>query len=404
MSRHRWLPLVALLSAVALVAAACGGDDPETTGGDDPEAQPECTWVIGTMGALSGDAASLGKPISEGVEYAVQQANDSGEMPCTIELQSEDSQGDPTQAPALAEKLVGTENLIFCACPYFSGETLATGAIFGSAGVAISGTGTNETIDEQDPPFPTWHRAVAPDNIQAEVAAAYIEGGLQAQTVAVVHDNQDYSKGLADAVAENLGDMAEGPFIINPEEPDFSAVVSQVKDVNPDVVFYGGYTPEAGPLLKQLREAGVQATFVSDDGSKDPTFGDLAGAENAEGALVTCPCADPLKIEAAGDFVEGMQAEFGDKAPGTFAADVYDVTTMVLEGLKEYDGDVEDYTAIRAEVVSIFDNANYEGVAKTYSWEESGEFVGGPEDIWIYEWSNDEGNFVSLGPASDLIE
>ncbi|MDQ3981604.1 MAG: branched-chain amino acid ABC transporter substrate-binding protein, partial [Actinomycetota bacterium] len=76
--RRRWLVFVAMLSALSLVAAACGGDDePE----DDPQAQ-ECTWVIGTMGALSGDAASLGKPIAEGVEYAVNQGNESGDVPC----------------------------------------------------------------------------------------------------------------------------------------------------------------------------------------------------------------------------------------------------------------------------------------------------------------------------------
>ncbi|HEX2182663.1 MAG TPA: branched-chain amino acid ABC transporter substrate-binding protein, partial [Rubrobacteraceae bacterium] len=381
MGRAKWRTVAAALGVLALLAAACN----EEGGGEEPEAI-DCTWVIGTMGALSGDAASLGRPIAQGVEFAVNEANEEGNLPCELEYMEEDSQGDPTQAPALAEKLAGTENLIFCACPYFSGETLATGDIFGAAGIAISGTGTNETIDERG--YPTWHRAVAPDNIQAEVAAQYIDTGLGAQTVAVVHDNQDYSKGLADAVAENLGDKAEGPFIINPEEQDFSAVVSEVEQVDPDVVFYGGYTPEAGPLLKQLREAGVDATFVSDDGSKDPTFGGLAGPANAEGAFVTCPCADPLKIDAAADFVEGMQAEYGKNAPGTFAADVYDVTRMVIEGLQDYDGDVEDYPAIREFVVGIFDEANYEGVAKTYQWEESGEFVGGPEDIWIYEWSN----------------
>ena len=403
MRKPKWLMLVAMLSALSLVAAACGGDDGDE-GGEDAGGgeQQDCTWTVGTMGALSGDNAALGRPIQQGVEFAVQQANDSGDMPCTIEYVEEDSQGDPTQAPALAEKLVGVEDLVFCACPYFSGETLATGEIFGAAGVAISGTGTNETIDEQG--YPTWHRAVAPDNIQAEVAAAYIEGGLGAQTTAVIHDNQDYSKGLADAVKENLGDAAKGPFIINPEESDFSAVVSQVEQVDPDVIFYGGYTPEAGPLLKQLREAGVDATFLSDDGTKAPDFGSLAGEENAEGALVTCPCADPLKIDAANQFVEGMRAEYGKTAPGTFAADVYDVTTMVLEGLKEYDGDVEDIAAVREFVVGIFDEANYEGVAKTYSWEDTGEFVGGPEDIWIYEWSNADENFVSVGPASELIE
>lgn len=399
MDRSKWLRLLAALAALALLTAACGDDPPE----DEPQSEAtDCEWTIGTMGALSGDAASLGKPIAQGVEYAVDQANESGDVPCTLVYTEEDSQGDPTQAPALAEKLAGIENLVFCACPYFSGETLATGDIFGAAGIAISGTGTNETIDEQG--YPTWHRAVAPDNIQAEVAAAYIEGGLQAQTTAVVHDNQDYSKGLADAVKENLGDAAEGPFIINPEETDFSSVVEQVAQVDPDVVFYGGYTPEAGPLLKQLREAGVDATFVSDDGSKDPTFGGLAGPENAEGAIVTCPCADPLKIDAAAEFVSGMQEAYGKNAPGTFAADVYDVTTMVIEGLKAYDGDVEDYAAVREYIVGIFDEGGYEGVAKSYSWEDSGEFVGGPDDIWIYEWSNEAENFVSVGPASELIE
>ena len=401
MRRQRWLTMLAMLGALSLVAASCGGDDPPPTGGPG-EDDIDCTWVIGTMGALSGDNAALGKPIAEGVEYAVDQGNEAGDLPCELELQQEDSQGDQVQAPALAEKLIGTENLVFCACPYFSGETLATGAIFGQAGIAISGTGTNETIDEQG--YPTWHRAVAPDNIQAEVAAAYIQDGLGATTTAVVHDNQDYSKGLADAVKKALGDSAEGPFIINPEEPDFSAVVSQIEQVDPDVVFYGGYTPEAGPLLKQLREAGVDAQFLSDDGAKAPEFGGLAGLENAEGAQVTCPCVDPLQIDAAADFVSGMQEAYGKNAPGTFAADVYDVTNLVIEALGSYDGDPEDYTAVRAAVVEAFDTADYEGVAKTYSWEESGEFIGGPEDIWIYEWSNEEENFVSLGPASDLLE
>ncbi|MDQ4130574.1 MAG: ABC transporter substrate-binding protein, partial [Actinomycetota bacterium] len=96
--------LVALLGALSLVAAACGGDEDEPGPGAQPE-DVECTWVIGTMGALSGDAASLGRPIAQGVEYAVNQANESGELPCQLEYQEEDSQGDPTQAPALAEKL-----------------------------------------------------------------------------------------------------------------------------------------------------------------------------------------------------------------------------------------------------------------------------------------------------------
>lgn len=399
MRRSKWFVMFALLGALSLVAAACGGDEKEPT--SDGGAPQDCTWTIGTMGALSGDYASVGQPIRDGVEYAINQANEAGDVPCTLEMQAEDSQGDPNQAPALAEKLIGNETLVFCACPYFSGETLATAQLFGDAGVAISGTGTNETIDEQG--FPTWFRAVAPDNIQAEVAGAYLRDALGASAVAVIHDNQDYSKGLAEGVAKALGDATVGTFTINPEETDYSAVVTQVKDAAPDAIFYGGYTPQAGPLAKQLSEAGVSVPFMTDDGAKDPTFGDLAGPA-ATGALASCPCVDPLKIESASAFVEGMQAEYGEDAPGTFAADVYDVTNLVIDALREYDGDVEDIEAVRTHVVEAFQNADgYQGIAKAYSWEDTGEFVGGPDDVWIYEWDDKAGNFVSIGPASELI-
>lgn len=399
MKSSKWLRLVAVAGALALVMGACGEDDPTgVAGGDEPK---DCTWVIGTMGALSGDFASLGAPISEGVEYAVQQANDSGELACELELQKEDSQGSPDQAPQLAQSLVENENLVGVAGPYFSGETLATGDIFTDAGVAFSGTGTNETIDEQG--FETWFRAVAPDNIQAEVAADYIDGALGGGKVTVIHDNQDYSKGLAEGVRKNLESAdVQGPLVINPEESDYSAVVAQVKGFGPDVVYYGGYTPQAGPLLQQLTDAGIEAQFLSDDGAKDPSFGGLAGSA-APGAQVTCPCTDPTKQESAQAFVDGMRETYGENAPGTFAADMFDVTNVMIEALKGLSGD-ESIDEVRAAVVEQFDTADgYQGVAKAYTWEDSGEFQGGPDDIWIYEWSDEEENFVSLGSAGELV-
>ena len=400
MNRSKWFGLVAMLSVFALLGAACGDDPEPVDGGPAAGDRGDCTWVIGTMGALSGDYASVGQPIADGVQFAIDEANAAERTACTLEFTSEDSQGDPNQAPPLARNLVDNEDLVAVIGPYFSGETLATGKIFGQGGVLISGTGTNETIDEQG--FTTWFRAVAPDNIQGSVAAEYIKS-LGVSNVAVIHDNQDYSKGLADAVLKGLGDVGTGGFIINPEETDYSAVVADVADFGPDFIFYGGYTPQAGPLAKQLQEAGVDATFMTDDGSKDPTFGDLAGPA-ADGALASCPCVDPLKIDAASAFVTGMQEAFGENAPGTFAADEFDVTELVIQALEAYTGDVADNEAVRAHVVEHFAaTEGYQGIAKAYSWNDDGEFEGGPGDIWIYEWDSKAKNFVSLGPASELI-
>ena len=399
------LKFLALLFAFALVAAACGGDENGGGGGGSGAAGDDCTWVIGAMGAYSGPAAALGQRIFEGSEKAVNEANEAGELACTLEIQKEDSQGDQNQSPALADKLIENEELVFCACPYFSGETLAAGPKFSQAGIGFSGTGTNETIDEQG--FETWFRAVAPDNIQGEVAGDYLTGVLGAQSIAVVHDNQDYSKGIAEVVIESVGPdalAAEDAFVVEPVaegSPDYSAVVGNIKAANPDAVFYGGYYAEAGLLRKQLVENGVEVPFMSDDGALDPGFLESAG-NAAEGVIWSCPCADPLKIETAATWVEEMKQEYGDKAPGTFAADVYDVTNIAIQALAEMDGS-EDVEEVRAHIVDFFANAEgIEGIAKSYSWDDTGEFEGGPEDIWIYE--NKGGEIKSVGPAQELID
>ncbi len=402
MKRSKSFVFLALVMVLALVAAACGGDA-ETPPAGQGEGEPaiDCNWTIGAMGAYSGAAAALGQRIVEGTQKAVDEANEAGEVPCTLEVQKEDSQGDPNQAPALADKLIENEELVFCACPYFSGETLATGAKFSQAGIGMSGTGTNETIDEQG--FETWFRAVAPDNIQGEVAANYLTTVMGSQALVVVHDNQDYSKGIAEVVIENAGDAlaSDKAFVIDPEETDYSAVVSQIQQANPDAIFYGGYYEEAGLLRKQLVDNGVDVPFMSDDGALDPGFVESAG-DAAEGVIWSCPCADPLKIEGASEWVQSMKEEFGPKAPGTFAADMYDVTNVAIEALKGLNGD-EDIEEVRAAVVQFFqDTEGFEGIAKAYSWDDTGEFEGGPEDIWIYE--NKGGEIKSIGPAQELID
>ena len=386
--------ILALLPLVALGAIGCSDDPPEA------KADRDCKWSIATMGALSGDYASIGQPIFQGIEYAVDEVNLSGKLPCTIELHSEDTQGNPNQAPPLARSIIESETVVGVVGPYFSGETLATGRIFSQADVAfVTPSATGASIDEQG--YSTFFRVVADDSIQGDVAARYIKS-LGPSTVAVVHDNQDYSKGLAEAVLSGLGELAEGPFIIDPEEADYSAVVAEVEAIEPEVVFYGGYSPQAGPFLKQLRDAGVQAAFISDDGAKDASFGDLAGVAS-EGAQVTCPCADPLQIAAAKDFVEGIQATY-DRPPGTFAADAYDAVQLILRALEDLKGD-EPIEDVRRQVVDFLSSVEgYAGITKRYSFADNGQVEIGPEGVWIYEWSQRDGDFVAIGPASELIK
>jgi branched-chain amino acid transport system substrate-binding protein len=398
MRKSKRLPVAAGLLALSIIAAACGGGDGGGGGGDQAA---DCTWVLGTMGALSGDFASIGLPINDGLKYAVDQVNQQGDLACQLELVSEDSQGDPEQAPQLAQSLVQEAELVAIIGPYFSGETLATGDIFNDAGVVfVTPSATDQTIDDQG--WDNFFRAVGDDAIQGAQAANYIENALQASSVAVVHDNQEYSKGLADTVAEELGDVASGPFIINPEETDYSSTVTQIDNVGPDVVFYGGYTPQAGPLARQLQEAGVETQFLSDDGSKDPTFGELAGPA-AKGAQMTCPCADPAQIEGGQQFIDGMQEANGEP-PGTYAAEGFDTVNLLAEGLKDFTADdsVED---IRAGLIEYVDGVEgFQGIVKDYTFDDVGQVDVGPEGIYVYEWSEAKKNFAILGSVEELVK
>jgi branched-chain amino acid transport system substrate-binding protein len=399
MKRTKWTMMVALLAVFALIGAACGGDD-DPVDGDEVASGGDCTWVIGSMGALSGDAASIGQPINNGIQYGVDQVNANGDLACELELVSEDSQGNPEQAPALAQSLVEDEDLVAVVGPYFSGETLAVGDIFEDAGVTFACPScTNETIDDQG--WTRFFRLVGDDALQGEQAAIYIDGALQPTTVAIIHDNQDYSKGLAENVAKNLESEATEAFVINPEETDYSAVVSQVVDSGADVVYYGGYAPQAGPLARQLKNGGVDATFLSDDGTKDNSFGELAGGA-AQGAQVTCPCADPAEVEGGEEFVSGMNEAFGE-APGTFAAEGFDGVQLVAAALADFDGD-SDITEIRDGITEFFAGADgAPGVTKSYTFGDTGNVDVGPSGIFVYEWDNAAENFVVLGTVEELI-
>jgi branched-chain amino acid transport system substrate-binding protein len=298
--------------------------------------------------------------------------------------------------------LAGDDQVVACICGFFSGETLATGSIFDEAGLLMASTGTNRVVDQQG--FETWFRALAAEPKQGAATAGYIVEALQAESVAVVHDQQDYSEAIAEDVADGVGDRLQGPYIINPEERDYSAVVAQIERGNPDVVFYGGYYREAGLLLRQLRQAGVRSVFVTDDGARNRGFGRYVGQHRGRARTkASCPCSDPTEIEAASAFVAEYETSFGQQ-PRMFAADAFDVTNIAIDALRELSG-TESSEQARAHVVAYFDAAEgVEGTVKDYTWNERGELVADEDDVFIWKWLDRARRFEYVGRVSELTD
>jgi len=324
---------------------------------------------IAMAGALNGPDAALGINIKNGVQLAFDKHN-AANPGCQIELRTFDTEGDPQKATAIAPQIVDDASIIGLVGPAFSGETKATGGVFDQAGLlSATASATNVTLSEQG--WKTFLRGLANDGVQGPSVANYLKNTLGDKKVCVVDDSTDYGTGLAKAVRDTLGPVADSACNISVKkgDKDFSAAVTQVKGQSPDSVFYSGYYAEAAPFVQQLRDAGFTGKFASADGTKDPEFVKQAGSASKD-AVLSCPCGP-----ATGPFADEYTKKFG-QGPGTYSTEGYDLGTIVAKGI--------DSGAVTREALLNFAKAyDGQGVARKYQWADNGELT--TTLIWIYE-------------------
>jgi len=342
MRNRRLVKVAGVLVGLALLTAACGDDDSNSSssGGDGGSKAKELSLAF--VGPLTGGAANLGIYIRDGAKVAVDQFNKAHGDEYHITLEEFDTQGDPAQAPTVLDKYIGDENIVGIVGPAFSGETKAVLPTLTEEGlVMVSASATNvdlPTVVEGG--SKSFHRVLPNDAAQAAGLVKYLTTDLKPKTIAIVHDNSEYGKGLAvDQLAAQLADtdiQVVATEVIDPESEDYSAAVNAVKAANPDAVFFGGYYEQAGRLKKQLADAGVDAQYISDDGALDVGFIDAAG-DAAEGAILSCPCyfaSEAADVPAIADFAKAYKDLIGN-APGTYSTEAFDAANILMNGILE---------------------------------------------------------------------
>jgi branched-chain amino acid transport system substrate-binding protein len=324
---------------------------------------------IAMAGALNGPDAALGINIKNGVQLALDKHN-AANPGCQIELKAFDTEGDPQKATAIAPQIVDDASIIGLVGPAFSGETKATGGVFDQAGlVAATASATNVTLSEQG--WKTFLRGLANDGVQGPSVANYMKNTLGDKKICVVDDSTDYGTGLAKAVRDTLGPVADSACNISVKkgDKDFSAAVTQVKGQSPDSVFYSGYYAEAAPFVQQLRDAGFTGKFASADGTKDPEFVKQAGSASKD-AVLSCPCGP-----ATGTFADEYTKKFG-QVPGTYSTEGFDLGTILAKG-------IDSGAVTREALLNFAKTYDGQGVARKYQWTDNGELT--TTLIWIYK-------------------
>ena len=396
--RNPFWRFIALLLASVLLLAACG-DDGDDEGGSGQEGGGEKKTVkLAFVGPLTGPNANLGINPRDGMKVAVEEANEESDD-FNFEIVEFDTQGDPAQAPGQKDKYIPDESILGIVGPVFSGETKAVIPDLEAASlVMVSPSATNVDLPNVTPGSKVFHRLIPDDNVQADGVTDYITKTLKPKKVALIHDNSEYGKGLWSGVVTNLDEAGITTSVtdaIDPKAQDYSAAVNKVKAADVDLVFYGGYYNEAGRFKKQLTDEGVDAKFLSGDGSLDPGFVVSSGAAGGEGALLSCPCR--LATEDAGGELADVAKKYKDligKDPGTYSSEGYDAANILIQGIIDGNDTREKLT----EYVEGLDS--HEGISKTIEFEENGNVKAG--DVFLYEVKG--GKIVELGKTSELAD
>jgi branched-chain amino acid transport system substrate-binding protein len=368
-----------------LLAAACGGGKSEKTTTGEPASK---VVKIGVIAPLSGDLTAVGTGIRNSVELAVNQANAKNKVPgWKIELAAEDDAAKPDVGAQAATKLSSDQAVAGVVGTYNSSVALQVAPILDRANVVeISPSNTSDPLTRGENfktaparPHKNYFRVATLDSLQGGFAADYAYKDLSAKTVVIIHDKKAYGQGLADSFKsqfEKDGGKVATTETINPGDKDFSAVLSKIKPLNPDLIFYGGEYPEASLISSQAHGAqAIKAPIMGGDGIVDPTYGQTAGA-GANGDYGTSVGAPPEQLESAKAFIADYKAA-GYKDPySAYGALAYDAANAIINALPAALGSATAVNdTVRKAVVDGVQKTNFGGASGTVAFDSFGDTV-----------------------------
>ena len=348
-------------------------------------AQPaQAQLKLGLAAPITGNSAAFGAQLKNGTTQAVEDINKAGGIGGkTIELSTGDDASDPKQGVSVANKFA-SEGVKAVVGDFNSGVSIPSSDVYQDAGI-IQITPASTAVKFTERGYWNTFRTCGRDDQQGAVAGNYIAEKYKGKKVAFVHDKTPYGRGLADETLKALkakggkDAMFEG---INPGEKDYSALVSKLKQAGVELVYFGGYYTEAGLIIRQMRDQGLQAPLMGGDGMVDKELVAIAGP-GAAGTLTTFP-PDARKNPDAKDAVAAFKAKGIDPEGYTlYAYAAVQLLKTAIEGTGSTDGQtLADFLHQGKPVKTVIGEISYD---------KKGDIT--RPDYVLYEWKkNASGN------------
>ena len=366
------------VAAMMVILAGCGNAN---TANNDEE-----TIKIGSMFELTGAAAAYGTSMNNAVHMAVDEINEAGGIDGKqVEIVEYDTKTDETEATSITTRLGTRDNVAAIIGPATTGSMQAAIPSANAAEVPImSPTATDDGVltaaDGSVHPY-AWRTSFT-NSFQGSSLAQFANSHLGATKAVILSDNSsDYAIGLTNT----FSDVFDGEIVavenFSEGETDFNAVLTNIKDLDFDVLYVPGYYEEAGPIIKQAREMGIMQPILGPDGMGNEILRELAGAENMNDIYYTSHFVVSSEDPKVQEFVKNYKDEFGIDAD-MFTGLAYDSVYVIKEAIESAGSsnpkDVND---------ALTNITDFPGITGTFSFDEMHDPV---KTVNIIEIQNDE--------------
>ncbi|RZS57103.1 ABC-type branched-subunit amino acid transport system substrate-binding protein [Sphaerotilus mobilis] len=332
---------------------------------------------IGHVGPTSGAIAHLGLDNENGARLAIEEANAAGVRiggrELRFELVTDDDGADPKSGVEAARRVVA-QGVVGVVGHLNSGTSIPASAVYQQAGIAqISPSATNPKLTRQG--FRTTFRLITDDQHASEAFGRYAVQQLGARKIALIDDRTAYGVGVVDAferAVKAAGAEVVGREFTNDPATDHTAILTSLKARRPDVVFFGGMDSVAGPLLRQMRQMGIDARLLGGDGICSGELVKLAGGADPVDGRVLCYESGGVDGEFTApmvDFKRRYKARFGMDVQ-IYAPYTYDAVRVLIDAMRRADS-IEPARVLQA----LARTTGYKGVTGPIAFDDKGDLV-----------------------------
>lgn len=328
---------ITLLTALlfgASIFTGCAKSAATATGGSN-------TIKVGLNYELSGNVATYGQGLVEGIELGFEEINkNGGVLGKQVELVKKDNKSDATEAANVSTALATKDKVVLLLGPATSGNTKAASPAATTGKVPLvsaSATADDVTVDKNGKVRQYIFKTCFSDSFQGVIMANFASEDLKAKKAAILQDvTSDYSKGLLTSFKSQFSKL--GGNVVDEEaykakDNDFNAVLTKIKAANPDVLYVPGYYEEVGLIVKQARQLGLNVPILGGDGFESPKLAEIAGASVLNNVYYTNHYSSTDTSPEVVKFKDAFKAKY-NKAPDAFNALGYDLAYFAADAIK----------------------------------------------------------------------